>query len=241
MLTRVICLSSSQYLWIRATQWDGSPAKSNHSVGLSSSGNPNSDHPVAEGRGSHQQYGKQGAQVKNSTMCNTHKNTYTRHIFYKYMYVCSGSVEMAANSLYYELRLLTAASTPAWPPTLQEKRTGYLIWTCMVGSTQDSNITHIFGANILLYNGSCLPSPSAACDRRQQCGCWGARSSSGQFCEHRVRRNRLSPASAKLAEERPASASLLTHTSPLCWASASVRQQTVRGGWISFFWNMQMY
>lgn len=101
---------------------------------------------------------------------------------------------------------------------------------------------HIFGANILLYNGRCLPSPSAACDRRQQWGCGGARSSPGRFCEHRVRRNRLAAASAKLAEEWPASASLLTHTSPLCWPSASVRQQTARR--MNFFLlnaNMRMH
>lgn len=47
--------------------------------------------------------------------------------------LCSGSVQMAAHSLWLELTPLIVASTPVWPPTLQEKRTGYLIWMCMVG------------------------------------------------------------------------------------------------------------
>lgn len=56
-------VSPTQYLWVRAPSWDGSPAEWKCPAGLSSFWQPNPNHPVVKGRGSYQSHEQQWAQV----------------------------------------------------------------------------------------------------------------------------------------------------------------------------------
>lgn len=142
----------------------------------------------------------------------------------------SGSVQMAAHSLWLELTPLIVASTPVWPPTLQERRTGYSIWMSMVGLINFYFMYHsVQTVEEIVYMPLTLLTihiSSASCDRRQQ---WDSRAvddSPGQFCQHWVCRCWLSSTTAQLAEKRLASASVLTHTASFCWTGAPVGQWT---------------
>lgn len=125
-----------------------------------------------------------------------------------------------------ELKPLTAASTPAWPATLLEKRTGYLISMCTVSLIMAARGSDLFCFIFLILSPCCFLSASR--DRRQQRGSGAADHSSGQFSKHRVRCRRLPSPATQLAEKRPPSVRVLPHTASLCWTGAPVGQWTER-------------